>query len=141
MKEEIMAKQTLLASYVTLGGVDYSNSCSKIELSVEVDTKEATTFGSGGWAENLGGIKSAELSLTFKQDVAASAIDSVIWPLLGLTTTFEVRLNNSAVGTSNPKYTGTVLVNSWSPINGGVGDLAEVEVGWPTTGAVVRATS
>jgi len=136
-----MAKQVILASYVALGGVDYSNYCSKIELSIEAETKEATTFGSGGWAENLGGIKSGELSLTFKQDVADNAIDEAMFALLGQTTTFEVRLNNSVVGVSNPKYTGSVLVNSWAPINGSVGDVAEVEVGWPTSGAVTRATA
>jgi predicted secreted protein len=136
-----MAKQVLLAAYVALGGTDYSDHISKAELSVEVEDKESTTFGSSGWKEVLGGIKSAELSLTFKQDVAASNVDSVFFALLGSTTTFEIRLSNSAVGASNPKYTGTVLVNAWSPINGSVGDLAEVEVGWPTTGAVTRATS
>lgn len=136
-----MAKQVLLAAYVALGGTDYSDHVSKAELAIEVDTKESTTFGSSGWEENLGGIKSAELSLTFKQDVAASNVDSVFFALLGSTTTFEVRLSNSAVGASNPKYTGSVLVNSWTPIGGSVGDLAEVEVGWPTTGAVSRATS
>lgn len=136
-----MAKQVLLASYVAVGGTDLSAYCSKIELTIEAEKKEATTFGSAGWEESLSGIKSGELGLTFKQDVAAAAIDSVLWPLLGTVATFEVRLSNAAVGASNPKYSGSVLITSWAPINGSVGDLAEVEVGWPTTGAVVRATS
>jgi Phage tail tube protein len=138
-----MAKQVLLASYVALGGTDYSDHISKAELKIQAEDKETTTFGSSGWKEVLAGIKSAELSLTFKQDVAASNVDSVFsaLALAGSTTTFEVRLSNAVVGVSNPKYTGTVLVNSWSPISGSVGDVAEVDVSWPTTGAVTRATS
>lgn len=136
-----MAKQVLLASYINVGGTDLSASCSKIELSVEVEEKDATTFGSGGWHENLGGIKSGSLALTFKQDVAASAIDSILWGYFGTVQTFEVRLSNAVVGTSNPKYTGSVLVRQHSPIGGGLGDTAEISVTWPTSGPIARGTS
>jgi hypothetical protein len=136
-----MAKQTLLASYVSLNAVDLSNWCSKIELSAEVEDEDGTTFGSGGWSEVLAGLKSFELGLTFKQDVAASQIDSIIWPLFGTVVPFETRINNAAVGTSNPKYTGSVLVKEWSPINGSVGDVAEVDVTFPGSGALARATA
>lgn len=136
-----MAKQVLLASYVAIGGTDYSDHVSKAELSLEAEDKDVTTFGSSGWNEVLGGIKKGELALTFKQDVADNDVDEDMFALFGSTATFEVRLSNAAVGVSNPKYTGTVLVNKWSPIAGSVGDTAEVEVSWPTTGAVSRGTS
>lgn len=136
-----MAKQVLLASYALIGATDLSTYCSKIELQVEVEEKDATTFGSAGWHENLGGIKSASLALTFKQDVAVSAIDSIVWPWLGTLQTFEVRLVNAARSTANPAYTGSCLVRQWNPIAGSVGDVAEVSVTWPTSGAVARQTS
>lgn len=134
-----MAKQVLLLSYAAIAGTDLSSYTSKIELTVEVEEKDVTTFGSAGWHENLGGIKSGSLALTFKQDVAASAIDSIMWPLFGTVQTFEVRLNNSAASASNPKYTGSVLVRQWNPISGSVGDVDEVSVTYPTTGAITRA--
>lgn len=136
-----MAKQTLLLSYIALNSTDLSNYCSKIELSAEVADEDATTFGSGGWNEVLAGLRSFELALTFKQDVAASAIDSIMWALFGTVVTFEARMNNAVVGTSNPKYTGSVLVKEWTPINGSVGDVAEVDVTYPGSGALARATS
>lgn len=136
-----MAKMVLLASYVSLAGTDLSSSSSKIELSTEVEDQDVTTFASLGWKEVLGGLKSGELGVTFKQDVAAAALDSIMWPLLGTVVTFEVRLSNAVVGASNPKYTGSVLVNGWSPISGSVGDVAEVEVSYPTSGAVARAVA
>lgn len=134
-----MAKMVLLASYVSLNAIDYSGNSSKIELATEVDAQDVTTFASLGWKEVLGGLKSAGLGVTFKQDVAAAAIDSQLFALLGTLVPFEVRLSNAAVGASNPKYTGLVLVQSWKPIGGTVGDVAEVDVEWPSSGAVTRA--
>lgn len=136
-----MAKMILLASYLNLASNDLSGYTSKAELSVEVEEKDVTTFASSGWKEVLGGLKAGTLAIGWKQDVAASAIDSIMWPLLGTVVTFEVRLSNAAVGTSNPKYTGSVLIKEWKPITGSVGDTAELDVSYPTSGAVARATT
>jgi hypothetical protein len=54
---------------------------------------------------------------------------------------FEVRASNAAVGTSNPKYTGSILINGWNPIQGSVGDEASVGVSYPTSGVVTRGTT
>ncbi|MFJ9573570.1 hypothetical protein [Streptomyces bacillaris] len=136
-----MAKMVLLAAYVSLNGTDLSEYTRKAELTVEVEDKDVTTYASLGWKEVLGGLKSGELSLEFLQDVAATEIDSIMWPLLGTVVPFAVRLDSSAVGASNPQWSGNVLINGWNPIEGGVGDEAAVSVGYPTSGAVARATS
>lgn len=138
-----MAKMVLLASFVSIDSNDLSDACSKIELSAEVEDKDVTTFSSLGWNELLGGLGSGTLALAFKNDYAASEIDSIMWPLFIARTpvTFEVRADNASVGTSNPKYTGKVLIKEWKPITGSVGDVAEVEVSFPTSGAIARATS
>ncbi|MEU0102393.1 phage tail tube protein [Streptomyces sp. NPDC006267] len=136
-----MAKMILLAAYVSLNGTDLSEYTRKAELTTEVEDKDVTTYASLGWKEVLGGLKSGELSLEFLQDVAATEIDSVMWPLLGTVVPFVVRLDSSAVGTSNPEWSGNVLINGWNPIEGSVGDEASVSVGYPTSGAVTRATA
>ena len=136
-----MAKMVLTASYLALNGTDLSDHTSKIQLSVEVEEKDVTTFASSGWVEVIGGLKSGSLAVMFKQDIADNNIDETMWGLLGTVVTFEVRLTNSAVGASNPKYTGSVLVSQWSPISGNVGDTAEVDVTFPTSGAVSRAVA
>lgn len=136
-----MPKMVLLAEYVSLNGTDLTEYCRKAELSTEVEDKDVTTYASGGWKEVLGGLKSGELSLEFLQDVAATELDSIMWPLLGTVVSFSVRLSQAAVGTSNPSYSGSVLINGWNPIEGSVGDEASVSVGYPTSGAVTRATS
>lgn len=131
----------LLASYLALNGADRSSWTSKAELVVEVEDKDVTTFGSGGWKEYRGGLKSGTLSITFKNDILTGQLDELMWALLGTVVTFEVRLSNAVVGVSNPKYTGNVLIKKWTPIAGTVGDVAETDVEYPTSGAVTRATS
>jgi hypothetical protein len=136
-----MAKMVLLASFVSINAVDLSAYANSIEATMEVDAQDATTFASGGWKEILGGLKSAGLSLGFKQDVAAAALDATIWPLFGTVVPFEVRLANAVASASNPKYTGSVLIQKWTPIGGNVGDIAESSVEWPSSGVVTRAVS
>lgn len=136
-----MAKMVLLAEYVAINGTDLSTYTKKAELTAKVEEKDVTTYGSQGWKELLGGLKSGELALDLFQDVAAAALDSIMWPLLGTVVTFEVRASNAVVGTSNPKYTGSVLISGWNPIQGSVGDEASVGISYPTSGAVTRATT
>ncbi len=136
-----MAKFVLFAEYVNINANDLSANGASGELAVEVADEDATTFGSGGWEEKLGGLKKASLKVKFKQDMAAAAIDSIIWPLLGTVVTFEIRATQSARSTSNPAYTGNLLISKWTPIGGDVGKIAEVDVDWPTSGAVARQTS
>ena len=136
-----MAKMVLLAQYINVAGNDLSTYGVKGELTVEVEEKDVTTYGSLGWKEVLGGLKSGGLGLEFKQDFAAAKIDAIMWPLLGTVVPFEVRADQAAVSTSNPKYSGSVLIKEWNPIQGSVGDDATVGVSYPTSGAVVRATA
>lgn len=136
-----MPKMVLLASYLSLNSNVLSANAKKIELTAEVEEKDVTTYGSLGWKEVLGGLKSGALGLEFKQDFAAAALDSIMWPLLGTVVPFEVRADQAAVGTSNPKYTGNVLIKSWNPLTGSVGDDATVSVSYSTSGAITRATA
>ncbi|MFD4551416.1 hypothetical protein [Streptomyces sp. NPDC058466] len=129
----------LTAEYIALASNDLKAYCNKAELSVEVEEKDVTTYASAGWKEMIGGLKSGELGLEFKTDFAASALDSILWPLFGTVVTFEVRPTQAAAGASNPKWTGSVLVKELKPISGGVGDEATQSVSFPTTGAVTRA--
>jgi hypothetical protein len=131
----------LLAQYVSINSNVLNAFTRKAELSVEVEEKDVTNYASLGWKEVLGGLKSGELSCEFLQDFAATQLDSIMWPLLGTVVPFEVRADQGAVSTSNPKYTGSILINGWNPLTGSVGDEATVSLGFPTSGAVARGTT
>lgn len=137
-----MALMVLTAAYVSVTGPGtIHDHCSKAELTAEVEEKDVTTFASLGWKEVIGGLKSGQLALTLKQDIADDGLDEDFWAIFGTNVAFEVRLTQSAVGTSNPKYTGILFVKEWKPLNGSVGDVAEMDVTFPTSGVITRAVA
>lgn len=141
-----MAAFAMTDCYIAINGTDRSSYVKEVGLSVKAAELDTTTFANSGWKSLIAGLKDGSIKLTFNQDVAASAIDSVLWPLSSFgggtgVVTFEVRATNAAVGTSNPKWTGSFLMSEYVPLDGSVGDLAEMSVTWPTSGAVTRATS
>lgn len=136
-----MAFMVLTSEFLSLNGTDLSSYTNKAELSVEVEEKDVTTYTAAGWKVLIGGLKSGSLGIEFKQDFGTTALDATLWPLLGLVVPFEVRPTNAAASTSNPKFTGSVLIKELKPIQGGVGDEASMSVSYSTSGAVTRATS
>lgn len=117
-----------------------SDHANKAEIPFSTEDLDATTFGQT-WHVRRGGLNDASLNLTWLNDFSASNLDSQIFALLGTVVTFEIRPTSSARATTNPGYTGSVLINSWKPISADVGKLVTVDVSWPTSGAVSRQTS
>lgn len=136
-----MPKMVLTAAFVSLNTVDRSGDCSKVELSMEVEEKDVTVFASLGWKAVTGGLKSGSLALSLKNDLAAGALDESMWTLFGTVVPFKVRAVNTVASPSNPEYSGSVLVKSWSPVAGSPGDVNELSVTYPTSGAIARATA
>jgi hypothetical protein len=125
---------------VTINGGTVSSSLASVELPIEVDEQETTSFGSQ-WRTRIAGLKSGSITLEFHQDFAAGALDSILYPLLGTNATVTVIPTSGTVTASNPSYTGTFLVTSYTPFASTVGDLATVGITWPLTGELTRATA
>jgi hypothetical protein len=137
-----VAKQVLLNCYVEINAVDQSASVSKVELDDQFEEKETTNFASGGAKEVIGGLESGTIGITFKNDYAGGALDTTMWALRRSVVAFKVRPEkNVIVSSANPQYSGSMLINNWKPISGSVGDVAEVDVSFPMSGAMVRATT
>lgn len=131
----------LLDATVGIANNDLSEWCKKIEIKDTFEVKKTTNYRSGGAEENKGGLESYEVALTFNQDYDATKLDSIMWALRRSVVTFAARAQQSAVTSSNPQYSGSLVVNSWTPIAGSVGDVGEVEVSFPGSGVLVRATT
>ncbi|MFE4397208.1 MULTISPECIES: phage tail tube protein [Streptomycetaceae] len=136
-----MPTMVLTGEYLNIAGNVLNEYAKKAELAIECEEKDVTTYVSSGWKVSIGGLKSGTLGLELLQDFAAGKLDSIMWPLLGQVVSFEVRPTQAAVGPSNPKYSGQILIKEWQPISGSVGDEATAGVSYPTSGEVVRATS
>ena len=137
-----MAKFVVTANTVQLNGNDISANCARAELVINAAEVDVTDFGSQGWTEVIGGLKSGTVSLDFHSDFGAGAVYSLFQTLVGtIGTVTLIAGNGTAPSATTPRYTATVLVNSFTPVAGAVGDLSTFSVSFPTTGAVSYATA
>ena len=125
---------------LTIGGVDLSDHISSATLEKNADEVETTAFGDAS-RTLIGGLQSGVLTINFHQDYAASEVDATISPLVGSLTAFVFKPTNAVVGSTNPSESGSVFVNSYTPISAEAGTLSTFSVSWPTSGTITRATS
>ena len=133
-----MAKIVLTNVNVSLGGTDISSSVAQTELKMTAEEKDTTGFGSTA-KTRIGGLK--DHSVTFEIHQQYSAIESLIYPLVGATAAVIIKPDGTAVSSANPSYAFNVFVSEWSPVAGAVGDLATASVSWPIDGAITKTVA
>jgi len=134
-----VAKLVMTNANVTLGGADISQYVASVTLTTSVSEVETTSFGVGA-VQRVGGLQDNSVTLEIHQDY--SAIEGLVFPLIGGTTSLVVKPNGTAVGTANPSYTtNSVLITEWTPVNGAVGELSTISVTWPISGTVTKAVA
>lgn len=137
-----MGKFVVTGTQVTLNGTDLSSSCARAELVINAAEVETTDFGSAGWTEVIGGLKSGTVSLDFHSDFGSGAVSNIFQDLVGtIGTVTLIAANGTAASATTPEYSATVLINSFTPVTGAVGDLSTFSVSFPTTGEVSYATA
>ena len=134
-----MAKIVLTNAYITVGGVDLSDSIASVSLSTTRDAVETTAFGSTAARTRVAGLADNSVTLEFHQDFASGEVEATIYPLIGTSAAVVVKPNGAVTGATNPSYTFNALVTEWTPVNGAVGELATASVTWPVDGAITKA--
>jgi hypothetical protein len=135
-----MAKFVATDHKITVNGTNFSDSLQSVDLTIQADEVDTTTFG-GAWKTVTGGLRSGSLTLNFYQDFGAGSVDATLWPLLNTAATVIITPTSSTVSSTNPAYTAVCLVSQYQPFASTVGDLATLSVTWPTSGTVTRATA
>ena len=135
-----MARIVLTDAKVTVNGVNLSDHIASVSLSRSDDVIETSAFSSTAAKTRVAGLQDNSVTLEFHQDFATSNVEATIYPLLGSATTIVVS-PTSTVSATSPSYTFTAIVSEWTPLNGGVGELATASVTWPISGAITKATS
>lgn len=107
--------------------------------------EDKTAMGATSRAK-LGGLMDNSFDVEFVQDFAASGADSVDATIsaahaAGTAVAIEIRPVNTTVSTTNPKWTGNVLVASYTPIGGSVGGTFKARARFEVDGALTRATA
>lgn len=135
-----MAKIVLLSPQVSINSVDLSDHVSSVTISYEGDAQEVTASGDGT-RTYLGGLKQWSADVEFRQDYAAGEVDATLFSLVGTVVGFKARADAAAVSPTNPSFEGNVVVTSYQPLGGSVGDAVNAPVSLQGSGALSRVTA
>lgn len=135
-----MAVFALTDAKVVINSVNLSSFVTKVTLDVEADELETTAMGAV-YRARIGGLKNWSINLEMNQDFGASAPDVSLFSLLGTVVAVTAKSTTAINGATNPEYQGNVLVSHYTPLDGGVGDLAKTSFTWPGTGTLTRAVA
>lgn len=122
---------------------DFTARIRQVTLNMNVAMQDFTTFGDGAFVAQQPGLKSADLSIEFNQDFAASQVDAVFGPafIAGTLVYLDFKPTSSARGSTNPSYVYAAYVSDYDPFGVPVGDRTAVTIGFSVTGTYARLTS
>jgi hypothetical protein len=137
-----MAKKAIINAVVYIGGQNVSDWLSKIEDDGAYDEVETTTYGDNGEKTYVGGLHGGTISMDFKQDYAPAAINDIMSGLVSREpVTMSWKPFDAAVSSANKLHEGKILLNSWQPISGNVGELPTVSKTFQKSGAWTVTTT
>lgn len=122
---------------------DFSDHIKAVKFDLSAANVDFTNFGSGGYVEQKPGLISADVSIDFFNDFAASTVDAVLWPLFAARTlTFwDFKPTNSARSATNPSYVFALYIAKYPPGGFTVGSASETSVSFMIAGKHSRLTS
>lgn len=110
---------------------DVSDQASNVSLSLGYDALETTAFTSSGSPSGrsyVGGLKSGEVSLTLYLSYGAGEVEEMLAACVGKTSTLVISPSGTTESASNPEYTISGFLETVTPINSTIGELATVEL-------------
>jgi hypothetical protein len=88
----------------------------------------------------IGGIERPTLNLELYNDFASASVNALFEDALGTKLNIKLIPVSGTVTATNPSYTMSCLISSWTPVNGAVDAVASVSVSLPVT-ALTKSTS
>ena len=124
---------------VVAGTTTITTFVSAVSLSREIDAVEITAMTDT--VQNLiGGIERPSVTLEVFNDFAASSVNSIFEDALGSKLAIQLIPVSATVTATNPRYSMSVLVAQWQPINGTIDSPMTASITLPVT-ALTKATS
>jgi hypothetical protein len=121
--------------------VDLSDHVTAFSLSRQRDQLEVTAMGDTSH-KFVAGLSADTITVTFLNDTAAGSVLATLQAAYGTTVAFSaIQDKVAAVGTTNVLYTGTILVDNLTDINGAVADEAMFDITFTCNSAVSTATT
>lgn len=136
-----MAVTNFYNAHFTINSVNLSDHVESVKLDFKKDMLESTAM-SNTEHRYVAGLTDWSLEVTFYQDYAVASVDATLWTLTSAgAVTFALRPDAGAKSTSNPEYGGSVYLESYEPISGGVGTLQKVSAKFRAASVLTRSTS
>jgi hypothetical protein len=121
--------------------VDLSDHVTAFTLNRQRDQVEVTAMGDTAH-KFVSGLSADTITVTFLNDTAAGSVLATLQAAYGTTVAFSaIQDKVAAVGTTNVLYTGTILVDNLTDINGAVADEAMIDITFTCNSAVATATT
>ena len=126
---------------VKIASVDLSDHVTSVTLNQAFDELEVTAMGDTAH-KFVKGLESATLTVSFLNDQAATSVLDTLSDAYGTTVAWKLLQDKgTAVSATNKLWTGDLLVNNLTPINGATGDMATMDITFTVNSAVTVADS
>ena len=127
--------------------VDLTNHVQSITINRNFDEIETTAMGSLG-RTYVAGLEVSTITVDLLNDTATASVMPTLNALIGTNAAFKIcqttvagTPSTATISATNPLYTGLVLVNKITPVQGKVGDLSMQSLTLTVSGAITVATT
>ena len=116
---------------------DFSDHISSISLSTVHDIVDTTEVGQV-YKRVIAGLGTNTVNFEFYQDFATNSVEDIIYDWIAARVLCRIKPLNAPISATNPEYEFQVLINDWTPLNAGVGQISTINVNWPINGPIVK---
>jgi hypothetical protein len=137
-----MSAFVLKDAEVIVNSIDLSDHVLSVTVNYNGELEDATAMGQFARVR-LAGLIDWSVDVTFKQDFATANVDDTLFPLVGAAA-FPITVMadlTAGVGVNNPRFEGDVVLETYQPIAGAIGELAKSTTSFKSSGDLTRATA
>jgi len=135
-----MAALVLTDPQFSIATVDLTDWVKSLRITYQADAPEITASGDDP-REYLGGLKNWSMEVELNQDRDASAVDATMFDIVGTVVAVTAKATDAATSATNPEYQGDVVVTSYQPIGGSIGEVETTPITLQGTGTLTRAVA
>ena len=137
-----MATFVFTDASLVVNSVDLSAYVQSVTLNYNPELQDDTAMGDTA-RSRAQGLIDWSMDVTFFQDFDSGTVDDTLFSIASGSASVSAVLKptSAAVSTSNPSYTGNVVIGTYQAVAGTVGDMATVTVNFASAGTLTRATA
>ena len=132
---------------VSAAYVDLTNHVKSITINRTFDELEVTAMGDTGH-KFVAGLEASTIAVDFFNDTATASVLQTLNTLVGTSAAFKIcqttvpgTPSTATISATNPLYSGLVLVNKLTPVNGTVADISMQSLTFTVNGAITVAST